>query len=222
MKLTIFNGSPRGKASNSRVLSNKFSKGFLMSEDQKEEYFLIEYQGKYENLIETIENGELLYIIFPLYVDSMPGMVKEFIDILEPLRGKLKGKKFIYHIHCGFPEEIHLHGLKKYLVLLTEMLNGQLIGVITSGGSEGSRFFPDKYKFFLNLEELGKIYRETGKLDEELIEKLKKRKQFKGFSMMVLKLLNKTGILNAMWNKSLKKNGVFEKRFDKPYDEKNC
>ncbi len=211
MKLTIFNGSPRGKASNSRVLSNKFSKGFLMSEDQKEEYFLIEHQGKYENLIEMVENGELFYIIFPLYVDSMPGMVKEFIDILEPLRGKLKGKKFIYHIHCGFPEEIHLYGLKKYLVLLTKMLNGQLIGVITSGGSEGSRFFPDKYKFFLNLEELGKIYRETGKLDEELIEKLKKRKQFKGFSMMVLKLLNKTGILNAMWNKSLKKKRSFRK-----------
>lgn len=219
MKLTIINGSPRGKNSNSKILADKFAKGFLKPEDEKEEIFLIEHQGKYKELIKSIEKGELFYIVFPLYVDSMPGMVKEFIDELEPFKGKLKNKKFIYHIHCGFPEELHLHGLKNYLTYLTKILDAELVGVMTSGGSEGSRFYPKGIKFFVNLEELGKKYRETGKLDEELFEKVKRRKKFNSLSLTVAKFFNKIGLLNVYWNHQLKKNGVYDKRFDKPYED---
>ncbi len=219
MKLTVINGSPRGQQSNSKVLSDKFSTGFLKEKDKSEEIFLIEHQGKYKELSKVIENGELFYIVFPLYVDSMPGMVKEFIDALEPLKGKLKNKKLIYHIHCGFPEELHLHGLKKYLIYLTKILDAELVGVITTGGSEGSRFYPERMKLFVKLRELGRKYRETGKLDEELLDKIKRRKKFNPFSLTIAKILNKMGLLNVYWNHQLKKNGVYEKRFDKPYEK---
>jgi hypothetical protein len=40
------------------------------------------------------------------------------------------------------------------------------------------------------------------------------------FARVVVRLLARTPLLNAFWDKDLKANGAYEKRFDRPYAAK--
>ena len=83
MKLTIYNGSPRGKNSNTKILIDHFING--METAKKEWEINIHYLNDIKNsdlFVKEFKNSEYIILAFPLYTDAMPGIVKHFIDKL--------------------------------------------------------------------------------------------------------------------------------------------
>lgn len=72
MQLTIFNGSPRFKNSNSKILTDCFIKGFNSVDKEEITIHYLSTISKTDENCQTFLNAENVIIIFPLYTDSMP------------------------------------------------------------------------------------------------------------------------------------------------------
>ena len=65
--------------------------------------------------------------------------------------------------------------------------------------------------------QLGQIFGKTGEFDTELLRKVAGPEKLSKLMLAIFGLLYKTPIGNKYWDDRLKANGVYEKRFDKPY-----
>ena len=218
MKLTVFNGSPRGKKSNTTILLEHFLKGFMETDGNSYE---LEYivDNDEEKLIEMFKDANNVMLAFPLYTDCMPGIVKSFIDTLKPLCGKQGNPSIGFIVQGGFPEAYHSRFVDRYLRKLTKRLNCQYVGCIVKGGIEGIRIMPQfmTKKIFNRFYEIGKVYGKSGKFDGELLKKLAKPEHLSVLRRLFFKFAILIGISNFYWDKQLKENNAFEKRFNKPY-----
>jgi multimeric flavodoxin WrbA len=103
MKVTIFNGSPRGKKGNTHLMVKEFSKGAVLGRAEVENVFLVKKKirpcrgcftcwiktpGKCvikDDMAELIQKfGESDIVVFatPVYVDNVTGIMKNFMDRL--------------------------------------------------------------------------------------------------------------------------------------------
>ena len=103
MKVTIFNGSPRGKKGNTHFMVKEFSKGVELGRAEVENVFLakkkirpcrgcftcwIKKPGQCvikDDMAELIQKfGESDIVVFatPVYVDNVTGIMKNFMDRL--------------------------------------------------------------------------------------------------------------------------------------------
>jgi multimeric flavodoxin WrbA len=218
MKLTIYNGSPRGKKSNSEVIINHFLRGF----DDGENWFSINYlnqKNKTREFVGKFQNADNIIIVFPLYTDAMPGIVKEFFESLQDVQFYTQNQRIGFFIHCGFPESIHLDAIEKYLEKLAYRLGIKYLGTIKRGGSEGFRIAPENFNknLFNDIAKMGTYFSNNREFSHQLMKRINKNKKFPPFIIPILKLINKTGLFDIYWNKSLKKNNAFEKRYQQPF-----
>jgi len=220
MRLTVFNGSPRGKGSSTKILLEHFLNGFMTTNGNSYEMVYLNRVKDSDRFIKLFQEAEQVLLAFPLYTDAMSAMVKTFIESLEPLCGKEGNPDIGFIVQSGFPEAIHSRYVERYLGKLASRLGCRYIGTIIKGGCEGVWRRPAKRtkKLFQAFYQLGQIYGETARLDEQLIHKLAQPERFPKLMIPLLKLLLiKIGLVNSYWNSMLKKNNVFEKRFAKPY-----
>jgi multimeric flavodoxin WrbA len=217
MKLAIFNGSPRGNNSNTQLLLGHFQKGFESSGGEITTTDLLIQEKDIEKHIQHFKTAENILLAFPLYVDSVPGIVKMFIEQIGNFDGT--GKKIFFIVHSGFPEGIHSEGVLRYLELLVKRWNMTNQGTILKPGSEGIRMRPDSRnkKLYMHLEQLGRGCAKTGSLDKKIIDRMKKPYRLPGFVLLIIKLMDKAGKLNFYWDTKLKENNAFVRRFDAPY-----
>ncbi len=224
MKLVVFNGSPRREKGNSRILLDKFLQGFESSGQTFEIYYLKDLE-EHQRYAELFFQAHAVLLVFPLYTDAMPGMVKAFIDELKiqrPASGETGSpKQLFFLVHSGFPEAKHSALISRYLLKLAKRLGYDCPGVIVKGGSEGIQDMPARAteKLFHQFYQLGLIYGRTGKLDPLVMEKIRGMEEIPWYLLPLLWMLQVTGLLNFMFNKELKKHGSFEKRYDRPYWE---
>lgn len=218
MKLTVFNGSPRGKKSNTTLLLEHVLKGFMETEGNSYE---LEYivNKDVEVLVEMFRNASDIILAFPLYTDCMPGIVKSFIDSLKPLCGKQDNPSIGFIVQGGFPEAYHSRFVERYLEKLAKRLNCQYVGCIIKGGVETIRIMPQfmTKKIFNYFYELGKIYGKSGKFDEELLKEIAKSEHLSTLRRLFFRFASSVGMTHVYWNKQLKENNAFKERFDKPY-----
>ncbi|HOO63402.1 MAG TPA: hypothetical protein PK364_05730 [Synergistaceae bacterium] len=129
MLLNIFNGSPRGKRSNSAILTRAFAKGFCDSRtfpgNRFEEFFLADPED-FEKAPEAFFKESTALLAFPIYVDAMPGITKKFIEALEPYKGRCEFMRTLFLVQTGFPEETHTRPMKNYLLKLGRRLGAPL------------------------------------------------------------------------------------------------
>ena len=220
MKLTVINGSPRGKGSNTRLLFGHFLKGFSEDEENKYEEVYLKNESNPEVLTGLFREAEVLILGFPLYTDAMPGIVKQFVETLSPLCNTRQDLKIGYIVQSGFPESVHSRYVARYLKKLTARLGCQYLGTVIKGGVEGIQIMPNwmrkkTLKYFYTL---GKNLAETGTFDRKITEKMLKPERFSKTRIAGFKVMNALGFTNWYWNQQLKKNGAFEKRFDTPYE----
>jgi NAD(P)H-dependent FMN reductase len=221
MKLTVFNGSPRGKGSNSRILLEQFLRGFETGQGNTHELFYLNRPSDAERFSQAFAEAENVLLAFPLYTDAMPGTVKAFIETLEPFRGRTGNPRVGFIVQSGFPEAEHSRHVERYLVKLAARLGCRYIGTIVKGGVEGIQVKPPGMtrKLFAAFENLGEIFGESGQFDEALTQRLAKPEKLPKWATVGYSILAKTGLMEFYWNKQLKENGVYEKRFAKPYAE---
>jgi FMN-dependent NADH-azoreductase len=217
MTLAIFNGSPRRQSSNSTILTNHFLSGYRSKNadgDVKTAY-LADVSQMQEH-INVFEQATEVIIIFPLYTDCMPGVVKEFFENIPSFSGTSKKIGFI--VQSGFPEPFHSVHVERYLEKLVKRLGFTYLGTVIKGGVEGIQVMPPSMtrKLFENFRKLGEHFAAEGEFSEEIMQKFRKPLRMSPIRLLVFRLMQKTGLGNFYWNSLLKKNGAFHQRFDRP------
>jgi NAD(P)H-dependent FMN reductase len=221
MKLTLFNGSPRGKGSNTKILLEHFTRGFTETNENQFELAYLVNVDEMEEFIEMFQEAERVLLAFPLYTDAMPAIVKHFIENLEPLCGRENNPEIGFIVQSGFPETIHSRYVEKYLEKLAQRLGCKYLGTVIKGGVEGIQMKPPwmTRKLFDAFYRLGLLFGKTGTFDQDIIQSLANRERMSGFIRALFRLLAITGLTNFYWDTQLKKNKAFKNRFDKPYEE---
>lgn len=118
---------------------------------------LIVEHSALSDVTERIFVADKLLFAFPLYVDSMPGLVMELFESIYNLKGKLSGKEFLFSFQCGFPETLNPRFIERYLMKLTERLGADYAGCISRGVMEGERFLSEDSQILQRYRKLGEI-----------------------------------------------------------------
>ena len=220
MKLVIYNGSPRKKKSNSRLLIEAFLRGYSQHQNDNVEIHYLASLKKREQHLQACTAADVVLIIFPLYTDCMPGIVKEFLEKMAPLT-KNTSKKFTFIVQSGFPESIHSEYIARYLEKYKKRLNGHYLGTAIKGGLEGIRIILPwmQNKTFRLFEDLGKSFGDKGIFEPSTLKKMAKPYKMPKARLMMFALFEKLGFANFYWDTMLKQNNAYEKRFDAPFLE---
>ena len=214
MKLTVFNGSPRGKDSNTGILLEQFTNGFMTTDGNSYELAYLVQTKKQDEFVRLFSEADLVLLAFPLYTDAMPGIVKTFIESLEPFCDKKGNPDIGFIMQSGFPESAHSRYVARYLEKLAERLGCVCKGTVIRGGVEGIQGQPAPMtrKLFKSFYQLGKFFGHTGKFDDDIVRRLSKPEKVNKLYSLMVKYIG----TNLYWNPLLKKNNTYSKRFARP------
>jgi multimeric flavodoxin WrbA len=215
LRLTLFNGSPRGKRGNTAIFLREFSQGFG---GESEMHHLIQVK-QMERHVQAFAEAECAWIGFPLYTDSMPGSVKHFIEALEPLVGRKGNPPVGFVVQSGFPEGLHSRYVERYLEKLAARLGSPYLGTVVKGNGEGVRIMPPEAtrSLFEDLHALGAGLRRDGRLDPEILAHVAIPERFPAYLNPVFQIFLRLPIAHSYFDDMLKKNGMYEKRFARPF-----
>jgi multimeric flavodoxin WrbA len=219
MRLSVFNDSPRGDRSTTRILLQHFLDGFMITKGNSYEVFNLNRIKEGDRFVKAFRQAEHVLLAFPLYHDSMPAMVKTFIETLGPFCGHPENPKIGFIVQSGFPEAIHSRYIEQYLEKLSKRLGSEYLGTIIKGNAnlmDEQPGFVTK-NVFKSFRELGRVFGETGQFDERILAKLATPERLSGVQGLMFRLALKTGLGYLGWRRELHKNNAFAQRFAKPY-----
>jgi len=220
MKRLALNGSPRGERSNSRAIIRWIAEGMVEAGGGTPGILELARTGELPAQREAFLDAEEVLLVFPLYTDSVPGIVKNFIDSLagaDPAR--LAGKRFAFVVQSGFPESFQSEAVAAYLARLAARLGFTLAGAAIRGNSEGLRLMPPQMtaKVRALFARLGRSLVEEGRFDADAVRRLARPRRLGFFTRLLLVLLKPTGLTDSYWRSMLRKHGAWDRRFDRPY-----
>jgi len=214
-RLTLFNGSPRGKRGNTPIFLREFAAGFG---GESETFHLIQIK-QMERHVQAFAEAECAWIGLPLYTDSMPGSVKLFFDALEPLVGREGNPPVGFVVQSGFPEGLHSRTVERFLEKLAARLGSPYLGTIVKGNGEGVRIMPPEMtrSLFDGLQSLGAGLRRDGRLDPAVLARIAAPERFPASLDPVFRLFMRLPFAHSYFDGMLKKNGAYERRFARPF-----
>ncbi|MBN2118890.1 MAG: flavodoxin family protein [Anaerolineales bacterium] len=216
-RLTLFNGSPRGRRGNTPIFLREFAQGFG---GESEMHHLIQIKQR-EQHVKAFAEAECAWIGFPLYTDSMPGSVKHFIEALEPLMGRQGNPPVGFIVQSGFPEGLHSRYVERYLEKLAARLGSPYLGTIVKGNGEGVRIMPPEATrgLFEGLNALGAGLRRDGRLDPEILARIAAPERFPSYLGPVFQVFVRLPVAHSYFDGMLKQNGAYARRFARPFIE---
>lgn len=218
-RLTVFNGSPRGRKGNTPIMFNQFLRGFTATEGNSYEMFHLNRLRAAGQFPQAFASAGCVLLGFPLYTDAMPGIVKAFFEQLEPFQNRPGNPPIGFLVQSGFPEATHSRHVERYLEKLADRLGSPYLGTIVKGGGEGTRSMPEtaNRNFFTALRQLGQTFAQQGRFDPALLKALSKPERYPAYLAPVFKLLLRLPVATSGWDVQLKQNGAYERRFARPY-----
>lgn len=211
MKLTIFNGSPRGKNSNSSRMIP------WIIDESLEDICYLNKLSLHESYMESAKSADALLFVFPLYVDSMPGITKSFFELMETHKEIFYEKPVYYIIHSGFPEMIQSKTLSRYLNYFSlKVMNMDYRGTVIIAGSEAMQMAPDGAfrKLQSKLKIVGNAISNREIIPDNINILINKRDRLTAFQQF---LFNINPLKNFYWNYRAKQHGVKINLLDQPY-----
>ncbi|MBN2878749.1 MAG: hypothetical protein JXN65_03870 [Clostridia bacterium] len=215
MKLSIYNGSPRGSSSNSDVFSDLLAEGMGNSIEISKYY--LKDTAKHQQIINDV--SDCYFVVFPLYADLAPYAVKVFFEKMEENKEIYSGKPIYFFIHSGFPEAKQSRLLERYLKYFCKIIGAECKSVCIMGNSEGVRHLNrtskryNRIKFYMHSFAQDIIndrqFNEEGIRFFHMMETLPKP--------VLFIFRHFPSIFNKGFDIMIKKKGAYEKRFDKPY-----
>jgi multimeric flavodoxin WrbA len=214
-RLTLFNGSPRGRRGNTPIFLREIANGFG---GPTEIHHLIRLKET-QPMAQAFAQAECVLLGFPLYTDSMPGVVKHFIEALEPLVKRKSNPPLGFVVQSGFPEGLHSRYVERYLEKLAERLGSPYLGTVLKGNGEGVRIMPPEatQSLFANLQAVGASLAKTGQLDPIALKAIAQPEQFPAILGPVFQVFLRLPAGHAYFDDMLKKNGAYDRRFARPF-----
>ena len=218
-RLTLFNGSPRGPRGNTPIFLREIATGFG---GPGEVHHLVRLKET-EQMVQAFADAQCVIFGFPLYTDAMPGVVKHFIEALEPLVGRANNPPIGFVVQSGFPEGLHSRYIERYLEKLAARLGSPYLGTVVKGNGEGTRVMPPEMnqRLFTNLQALGAGLATNGWFDPELLKAIAHPERFPAILGPVFQLFLRLPIAHSYFDGMLKKNNAYEQRFARPYTEED-
>ena len=210
MKTLIINGSPNGKKGNTEILCRRFIKGMQI---QPEVRCVVEEDAA--ALAAYMERFDHWLFFFPMYVNAMPGIVKRLFEHLQPSQEKSVG----YFVQFGFEEAAQSDYLRAILENFNRRMGYHDLGLVIAGGMAGVRYMPEQMnkRLFSRLERAGTLYEQAGRFDEESVQMFGQPYRYNEKQIKRNRLMRQLGLMDIFWNRMLKKNNAYQKRFDTPF-----
>jgi len=214
-RLTLFNGSPRGRKGNTPLMLDQLAKGFG---GPAETYHLIRMKETAQ-MVQAFAQAECAMLGLPLYTDSMPGVVKHFIEALEPLADRENNPPVGFLVQSGFPEGLHSRYVERYLEKLAARLGSPYLGTIVKGNGEGTREMPHEmnHSLFTNLQALGAGLAANGRFDPIHLKAIAKPERYPAMLGPVFQIFLRLPVAHSYFDTMLRKNGAYEQRFNRPF-----
>jgi multimeric flavodoxin WrbA len=213
--LTLFNGSPRGRRGNTPIFLREIVNGFG---GPTETYHLVRIHET-GSMVQAFAEAECVILGFPLYTDSMPGIVKHFVEALEPLVGQAHNPPLGFVVQSGFPEGLHSRYVERYLEKLAARLGSPYLGTVVKGNGEGTRVMPDEMnkKLFANLQAIGSGLAANGCFDPHVLARIAQPERYPAILGPVFSVFLRLPVAHSYFDNMLKHNGVYEQRFARPF-----
>ena len=214
-RLSLFNGSPRGKRGNTPIFLREIARGFG---GPNESFDLVRLKET-GPMVQAFAQAECVLFGFPLYTDSMPGIVMHFIEALQPLVGHKGNPPLGFVVQSGFPEGLHSRYVERYLEKLADRLDSPYLGTVVKGNGEGVRLMPDEANrsLFLDLQAIGASLASKGCFDAGAVAAIATPERYPAILGPVFQVFLRLPAAHAYFDGMLKKNDTYEQRFARPF-----
>ena len=194
--LVIINGSPRvANFSNTDKIIHSFAKG-LEETGITWELHNLSNRKEWDAAREAFLAHEHILIAFPLYVECLPSMMLEFLEMLPTERKQPAQLSFL--LHGGMDEGNEFRFCERILQRLPEQLGCSYGGTLIHGGSFGIRTREDaaKAKIVAPYEKMGRLFAQSGNFFTPEAKKFTGPEQYpwlvrKMVSLLFMKKVNK-------------------------------
>ena len=219
MQLTVFNGSPRGRKSNSKIILDQFLEGFVSNPKNSYELCYLNRLNDTENFVRAFAEAETDLLAHPLYTDAMPAIVKAFIEELEPLSGQAGNPTLGLIIQSGFVSAAHSRYVERYWEKFSRRLGSRYLGTVIKGGCEPLHRGEKQFKKILEgFHDLGIDFGETGQFNQKMVAELAKPEKIPTLMRVIIQLVWRVAG-NGYFDDWLKENNAYERSFARPYTE---
>lgn len=170
MHVVIINSSPRTeKFSNTEKILDSFTEG-LSEAGASFERYAISNKNKWEKVREAYINNTEIIFALPLFVESAPGLLLEFLETL-PIKDKNTRVSFI--LQGGFAEASQFYCGEEFLRKLPDYLGVSFGGVLYKGDNFGIRVMEKKdyIRITVPYKEMGKSFVNENGFKVETVKK---------------------------------------------------
>jgi len=201
----------------------RVAEGWQRGGGQPPEVLHLARRPGFDRAVEAFASADVVMLGMPLYTDSMPAIVKTYIEALAPNveAGRTEGMPptLAFLVQSGFPEARHSRPLERYLEKLARRLGSPYAGTIVRGGGEALQSMPDgaNKKLWARLRTLGEQLARDGRFGAAELRAIAGIERFSTLTAALAGLVFKLPVAQFYWNGQLKKNGVWERRFAAPY-----
>jgi multimeric flavodoxin WrbA len=215
VRLTLFNGSPRGRRGNTPIMLDQLAAGF----GRPAETFHLVRMKETGAMVEAFAGAECAILGFPLYTDAMPAVVKHFVEALAPLTARGANPPLGFLVQSGFPEGLHSRYVERYLEKLAARLGSPYLGTIVKGNGEGTRVMPPNMTqgLYANLQALGAGLASDGRLDLETLQAIAKPEAFPAISGPFFQFFLRLPWAHGYFDQMLRENGAYARRSSRPF-----
>lgn len=166
MHLVIISAAtrPQTKSNTAKIIA-AFRQGYKQNGDTSELWYLSD-RRQWKSAADAFEENTNILIAFPLYVESVPGILLEF---LSGLKAKTQpGTKLAFICQGGFPEAAQSRCCEAFLETLPAKLGCVYAGTLIKGDMFGVSLVDEKnrQKMLLPFTEIGKYFSQTGEFDK--------------------------------------------------------
>jgi hypothetical protein len=220
--LLLLNGSPRGSRSNSMKMLAHLAEGWERAGGDPPQVLHLAHQADFARAVQAFGEADAVLLGMPLYTDSVPALVKAYIEALAPYVGRPGNPRLGFLVQSGFQEALHSRPVERYFEKLARRLGCEYAGTIVRGGGEALQAMPPEAnrKLWGRLGALGESLYRDGRLDPEMLAKVAGVERFSPVAAAGVRVALKIPLTQFYWNGQLKKNGAWDKRFAAPYAER--
>ncbi len=221
-KVFILIGSPKGKKSASNNITSYIEKEFNKRGIKAQKEYIVNYKDPetLQELMERVNQNDILVIVAPLYIDSIPAITINFMEKYYNYRNAnpKSEQKLLAIFNSGFPEPNHNDLALAMCKNFAFQSNIEWVGGITIG--MGAAF---EHR---SLEKSGGMSKNLRKGLDSMIESLSKDDPVPPEAMLIASkplmplILSKFVMRffgNMMWKKRVKNKKTQKKMYDQPY-----